>query len=266
MFHTVKNLRRHACVIFGRGGRWWISREFSRSMMVNGAIAHFALIFCSVPSIDSAGGVAEGVGVGLVVAAVGGRQGVALVVVLRAKTEVEAGVEQLACQGGLAAEAVDGPGAEGALLGVEAQQMVEGADAVDGDGQAGIAGHARLTEEEGFLHLDGGAAEQVDTAFADGDEAVAADEAVQAVEHGVEGGGVGRGGGPGVDAGRIEGAADGTEGVGGKEKGVGQIDDGGAGRRGEVVGVEVEGGHGGSEAGVYRGRSAASLWGQGTGS
>lgn len=92
--------------------------------------------------------------VGLVVAAVGRGEGVALLVATWAETEVKPCIEELASEGRTATEAVDGPALRRTKFLLEAQQMVEGADTVDGDGFAILFAQLHLSLEDTKLYIE----------------------------------------------------------------------------------------------------------------
>jgi hypothetical protein len=87
---------------------------------------------------------------------------------MKPETQVEACLEQLASQPGLAAKAVEGPAKGGAQEFMERQQAVEGPNAVDGHGQAALLGKGSLGNEHLFLHSHWSTLQAVEAAFAKG--------------------------------------------------------------------------------------------------
>ena len=82
-------------------------------------------------------------------------------IVSLAETEVDAGIEQLAGKGGLAAKAVYRPLRSGSQRPVQPKQGVPSADNVERDGQAGLLCQGYLRLEDFYLERLGTAAQPV---------------------------------------------------------------------------------------------------------
>ena len=86
-------------------------------------------------------------------AAIERRQAVGLFVAAGAETEVKTGGKELGGEGGTAAETVDGPLLRGGEALPEAEEDIEGADAMDGEGMAMLLTQADHGDEDLFLQV-----------------------------------------------------------------------------------------------------------------
>ena len=164
-------------------------------------------------------------------------------VVLRAETQIEAGVEELLRQCGFAAETVDGPPRGGAQLLVQPQNDVESTHHMQRERKAVLLGQCDLCGKDRTLRVEIRTAQTVEAAFAHlhhfGQDEEAGEGGEVAVEPKIS---IGRP--PRVDAGRIQAADLRVPRFGVEHDAAGKTHNTGAGGRVEAVGVEIKGGSG----------------------
>ena len=175
------------------------------------------------------------------------REGETAGVKARSETEIEAGGQQLAGQGGTAAEAVDSPARGGAQALVHGQQDIERPDAMDGDRQGIPLGQNDLPPEDFPLHVDAGTPQTIQSALAYGYCNATLQKPFQPLEKRLR---IATGP-PRMDAGGIKRTGTGNKVGGTQQDSARKIDNGATGRGGKVVGVEIEkgSGHEGPESG-----------------
>lgn len=164
-------------------------------------------------------------------------------VVLRAETQIEAGVEELLRQCGFSAKAVDGPARGGAQLLVQPQNDVESTHHMQRERKAVLLGQGDLCGKDRTLRVEIRTAQTVEAAFAHLHHFGQGEEVGEGGEVAVELK-IGIGRPPRVDAGCIKTTNLWMPRFGVEHNAAGKTHNAGAGGRVEAVGVEIEGGSG----------------------
>ena len=111
-------------------------------------------------------GFAFGQGVGFEVATFGRSDGQCGGIVVQSETQIEAGLEELAREGGFSAKAVDGPALSGAQAFAERQYYVESPHHMERHGAVVLLGQRHLCGKDGALRVEIGTAQAIEATFA----------------------------------------------------------------------------------------------------